>query len=461
MKGKTLMLAVVMALIVISPVMAQLDAGKVDIGFFGSTKKLVGGNRDVDIVSPMLGIKLGYTVDPALTLTLNGGTGVTYPRDANKSGLSQYTSKYPDTPFKTSLLPVTLNIKGNFRPDSRLNPYLTGGLGVLLWNLKSDDVSVFGDKKNALADLGVGVEWFLADFFGLDLSLHYQRILNHELDMSGYGDEQSGMIDARVGVNFYFGGNRDSDGDGILNRKDKCPKQAEDIDGFQDEDGCPDLDNDGDGIPDATDKCPNQAEDFDKYQDGDGCPDLDNDGDGIPDAKDKCPDQAEDLDKYQDEDGCPDMDNDGDGILDVKDKCPNQPETVNGFEDEDGCPDKKPEVVIQKNAPIVLEGVTFKTASDKLTAGAKSELDKVVQTLGDYPQMMLEVRGYTDSQGGRLANVKLSQRRADAVKAYLAGRGIEAKRIQAKGFGPDNPVAPNNDAAGRAKNRRIEFIRVD
>jgi outer membrane protein OmpA-like peptidoglycan-associated protein/opacity protein-like surface antigen len=461
MKGKTLMLAAVMALIVLCPVMAQLDAGKFDIGFYGSAKKLVGGNRDVDIVSPMLGIKLGYTVDPALTFTLNGGTGVTYPRDAKKSGLSRYISQFPNTPFKTSLIPVTFNFKGNFRPESRLNPYLTGGLGVLLWNLKSDDVSIFGDKKNALADLGVGVEWFLADFFGLDLSLHYQHILNHELDMSGYGDEQSGMIDARVGVNFYFGGNRDSDGDGILNRMDKCPKVAEDIDGFQDEDGCPDLDNDGDGIPDLKDKCPNQAEDIDGYQDEDGCPDLDNDGDGIFDAKDKCPNQAEDIDGFQDEDGCPDLDNDGDGIPDLRDKCPNQPETVNGFEDEDGCPDRKPEVVIQKDAPIVLEGVTFETASDKLTAGAKSELDKVVRTLGDYPQMMLEVRGYTDSQGGRLANVKLSQRRADAVKAFLAGRGVEAKRIQAKGFGPDNPVAPNTDAAGRAKNRRIEFIRAD
>ncbi|HEY0253868.1 MAG TPA: outer membrane beta-barrel protein, partial [Kofleriaceae bacterium] len=82
----------------------------------------------------------------------------------------------------------------------------------------------------------------------------------------------------------------DTDGDGIPDATDKCPKEPEDKDGFQDEDGCPDPDNDGDGIPDATDKCPLEAEDKDNFQDDDGCPDPDNDDDGIPDAADKCPD---------------------------------------------------------------------------------------------------------------------------------------------------------------------------
>jgi len=65
----------------------------------------------------------------------------------------------------------------------------------------------------------------------------------------------------------------DSDGDGILDPYDKCPDQAEDRDGFQDNDGCPDPDNDGDGIPDEKDKCPNEPETFNGYQDEDGCPD--------------------------------------------------------------------------------------------------------------------------------------------------------------------------------------------
>jgi OOP family OmpA-OmpF porin len=178
---------------------------------------------------------------------------------------------------------------------------------------------------------------------------------------------------AIVGVS-YTAEARDRDGDGINDNQDQCPTEAEDKDGFEDADGCPDKDNDGDTIQDKDDKCPNQAEDFDGFQDTDGCPDPDNDndgvddshdqcpdkaetkngfkdddgcpdepdkdGDGVPDAKDQCPDQAEDTDGFQDTDGCPDPDNDGDGIKDEDDECVDEPETVNGFQDEDGCPDE-------------------------------------------------------------------------------------------------------------------------
>jgi hypothetical protein len=101
----------------------------------------------------------------------------------------------------------------------------------------------------------------------------------------------------------------------------------------------PDSDADGDGIIDRLDRCPHEPEDKDGFQDADGCPDPDNDHDGIPDALDKCPNEPEDKDGFQDADGCSDRDNDGDGIPDALDKCPNQPETINGKEDADGCPD--------------------------------------------------------------------------------------------------------------------------
>jgi outer membrane protein OmpA-like peptidoglycan-associated protein len=133
---------------------------------------------------------------------------------------------------------------------------------------------------------------------------------------------------------------KDSDHDGIYDYKDKCPTQAEDKDGFQDADGCPELDNDEDLIPDARDKCPNEPEDKDTFQDDDGCPELDNDSDGIPDIKDSCPFKPETKNGFKDEDGCPDVpDQDGDGIEDAKDKCPKQEEDKDKFEDLDGCPD--------------------------------------------------------------------------------------------------------------------------
>ncbi|NOZ87543.1 MAG: OmpA family protein [Deltaproteobacteria bacterium] len=154
--------------------------------------------------------------------------------------------------------------------------------------------------------------------------------------LPGYGSPQ---WRARLGFTFQSPGQDDRDHDGIRNRVDKCPDNAEDKDGFEDEDGCPDIDNDKDGIKDSNDKCPDNAEDKDGFEDEDGCPDIDNDKDGIRDSDDKCPDNAEDKDGFEDEDGCPDIDNDKDGIKDSDDKCPNEAETLNKVHDLDGCPE--------------------------------------------------------------------------------------------------------------------------
>ncbi len=139
-----------------------------------------------------------------------------------------------------------------------------------------------------------------------------------------------------------FVGGRDRDEDGVVDEEDACPDRPEDLDGYQDEDGCPDPDNDGDGILDRYDLAPDLAEDFDGFEDLDGRPDLDNDNDGIADDRDACPLRPEDFDGVEDEDGCPDvvLDADGDGILDSEDDCPGVAEDLDGFEDSDGCPEE-------------------------------------------------------------------------------------------------------------------------
>ncbi|HSC85801.1 MAG TPA: thrombospondin type 3 repeat-containing protein [Polyangiaceae bacterium] len=138
----------------------------------------------------------------------------------------------------------------------------------------------------------------------------------------------------------YSAESKDRDGDGLSDASDACPTDAEDKDGVEDSDGCPDLDNDADGLPDSGDKCPNQAEDVDGIDDKDGCPDLDNDKDGVPDLQDHCPAEPETMNGVDDLDGCPDAkDQDSDGIEDDKDKCPGEAEDTDGFEDTDGCPD--------------------------------------------------------------------------------------------------------------------------
>jgi hypothetical protein len=129
----------------------------------------------------------------------------------------------------------------------------------------------------------------------------------------------------------------DMDHDGIPDELDQCPELAEDRDGFEDGDGCPDWDNDDDGVPDTQDKCPGEKEDQDGFEDYDGCPDFDNDHDGISDEADACPNQPGERRADPKTTGCPDRD--GDGIADKVDKCPDQPEDKDGFEDADGCPD--------------------------------------------------------------------------------------------------------------------------
>ncbi len=192
----------------------------------------------------------------------------------------------------------------------------------------------------------LGLRMLLSNTTSLNLSLGMHFLTTDYLDDVTAGDFNDVFVDFSAGISISLSGEKDSDGDGILDSEDSCPGEPEDFDGYRDSDGCPDYDNDGDGIPDLTDKCPDQAEDLDGFEDLDGCPDIDNDGDGILDINDNCPNEAEDLDGFQDDDGCPDPDNDNDGILDFQDNCPDEPETFNNYLDSDGCPDEVPVVII-------------------------------------------------------------------------------------------------------------------
>lgn len=247
----------------------------------------------------------------------------------------------------------------------------------------------------------------------------------------------------------------DKDGDGLLDTIDKCPTDVEDKDGFQDEDGCPEPDNDGDRIPDALDKCPNEPEDLDGFQDQDGCPDPDNDEDGRLDTVDQCPNKAEDRDGWEDEDGCPDLDNDSDSLPDTIDKCPNHPESKNKYKDEDGCPDEIPAEV--RKFTGVIEGINFKTGSAVILPGSYAILDRAVKVLKDFPEVRLEISGHTDNRGRAEMNLNLSQRRADTVRFYFMGHGIDPTRLISIGHGPTRPIGDNQTASGRAVNRRTEF----
>jgi outer membrane protein OmpA-like peptidoglycan-associated protein len=268
----------------------------------------------------------------------------------------------------------------------------------------------------------------------------------------------------QAGLKFRLAGGKhilaDSDGDGVVDKDDKCATQP----GFARYAGCPIPDTDNDGIHDEADKCPNEAG-LAKYN---GCPIPDTDKDGINDEQDKCPTQPG-VAKYN---GCPIPDTDGDGINDENDKCP----SVAGLAKYNGCPipdtdgdgindenDRCPDVagVPEMNGCPAIEKfdaheVTFATGKAVLTAAGKKELDLVVNYMSQHQGVSVKFDGYTDNSGSDKVNNPLSEKRAEAAKAYLVSKGIPDSRIVTEGHGSADPVADNKTAAGRAKNRRVE-----
>jgi outer membrane protein OmpA-like peptidoglycan-associated protein len=237
---------------------------------------------------------------------------------------------------------------------------------------------------------------------------------------------------------------------------DLCPEEPEDFDGFEDEDGCPDPDNDGDGILDKDDRCPNEPEDFDGFEDDDGCLDPDNDLDGILDESDQCPNEPEIFNGYQDEDGCPEPDRDGDGIVDDLDDCPDEPETINGIDDEDGCPDKGI-IEVKDNKVLIGDRIFFDLGQARLKTEGKNVLDHVHKLIDGHPEyLLISIEGHADQTGPAKLNQKLSLRRADAVRRHLIKLGVEPKRLVVRGFGDKDPW--KEERRVMHMNRRVEIV---
>ena len=217
-------------------------------------------------------------------------------------------------------------------------------------------------------------------------------------------------------------------------------------------------DRDGDGVRDRVDLCPDEPEDLDGYVDRDGCPEADNDKDGIADMRDRCPNEPEDKDQFQDEDGCPDVDNDQDGVVDSEDACP----LAQGPASSQGCNLQSFQGInltpqrVELDPPLV-----FASGSAILDAAQRTMLGEVARLLRELPALKLTIEVHTDSRGDDAANLVLTQRQADAVRAALIERGVEASRLTAKGYGETRPLESNRTSQGRAVNRRVEILRAD
>jgi len=300
------------------------------------------------------------------------------------------------------------------------------------------------------------------------------------------GNSDNWNLTVQAGLSLLVGRSplRDSDHDGVVNRVDVCPNtpRGEAIDGR----GCPlPKDADADGVVDAADKClatpagdavdlngcslPKDADRDGVVDEADRCPGTpsgdrvdmsgcslpkDTDGDGVTDASDRCPNSP--AGEPVDATGCPpSRDADMDGVLNSADKCPGTP--VGQRVDALGCP----VLFTGVRRTLVLEGVNFETGSANLTDQSYATLDRVAASLVAYPLLRVEVAGYTDSRGSAAINLRLSQARASAVRAYLINKGVPPQQLTSRGFGAGNPIATNATASGRARNRRVELHRMN
>ncbi|HVF95719.1 MAG TPA: OmpA family protein [Flavisolibacter sp.] len=324
---------------------------------------------------------------------------------------------------------------GNFKMFAdgvKVNPYLIAGIGASLYT------NIYG----AFIPLGGGFEFNVADEAMVRVQLQYRVPVTTEANAHHFqiGFGIGGLVsEKKEEVLKEVPKPADTDGDGIYDAEDDCPTTY----GLAKYKGCPVPDSDKDGVNDEQDKCP-QVAGLAKYN---GCPVPDTDGDGVNDEEDKCVSIAG-VARYQ---GCPVPDGDSDGINDEEDKCP----TVAGTKANNGCPEVTQEAV--KKMEIAAKRIFFLTGSAKLSPRSNAALGEVVKLLTEDNNLKLAIEGHTDNVGKPAFNKTLSDKRANSVKTYLVGKGIEEARLVAEGFGLEKPVATNKTAAGRTQNRRVEL----
>ena len=360
------------------------------------------------------------------------GSYVKYPF-AYTSGISPST----DSKF---LLETSAGINLKLLRDNYFAvPYLHLGLGASMYS---------GTYFAAYMPTGLGLQFNLGEgtyvntLFGYNAKISSLAI-NHLTYSIGIGSPLKDKKEAPVVVAPPPPPppvDKDSDNDGIVDSKDKCP----DVPGVAKYDGCPVPDTDGDGINDENDKCPT-VKGIAKYQ---GCPIPDTDKDGINDEEDKCPNVAG-VARYQ---GCPVPDTDKDGINDEEDRCP----TVPGVKENNGCPVVKEEVV--KKVAASAKNIFFETGKARLLAKSFKSLTDVAAILKEDTALKLEIEGHTDNTGSDKVNEPLSKARAKAVYDYLTAKGgVDASRLSSEGYGSAKPIADNKTAKGRSLNRRVEM----
>ncbi|GAB2769226.1 outer membrane protein OmpA-like peptidoglycan-associated protein [Hymenobacter luteus] len=421
------------------------------------------------------GITISRYLSSGLDLQLSGNY-VELKKNA-PAGAPYFGSNFATNVVNVNLgLKLKLNNGWALKEDAFIQPYLLAAPGLTYTSREGtifrNNQSINTDQDKSYFDLfgAAGINFRLGEGVGLFVQTGQHIPLNANLDGDPARDDNKWddkFLQHTVGLNFALGKAKDTDNDGVSDRKDKCPDTPAGV--SVDENGCP-LDGDKDGVPDYQDQCPTEAGTAAMQ----GCPDRDNDG--VADKDDQCPDQAG-LPALR---GCPDAD--GDGVADQNDKCPGTPAgtqvDANGCplvvdadgdgvpDNADKCPDTPRGARVDANGcPMEIDPgvrkleqpIRFETNSTVIKRTSYGTLDKMVKALNDHPEYSLRVIGHADSRGTDEYNQALSERRAGSVKRYFTGKQVDPARIVTEGRGESEPAAPNTSSKNMSQNRRVEF----
>lgn len=477
----------------ISPILAQDWQGKNGIGIRGPFicplfvgKDFPGnGGKEPFMMGWDGQFYLRYGLTNHWVSDLAVGMATTYDDSTATSSQSFSLNKKDNAAYTLNGLLASLTCNYYFWPEKKMQPYMILGIGVDGWSVKSRTTNEIDHITDFSGKVGAGLNFWLKENFTVDFQARLTYALaNIGNDVSsgivnpnGWGEWKTrpfrGYLEPSIGLTYYLGGSKDTDKDGIPDKKDQCPDTPRGC--LVDKTGCP-IDSDGDGVCDGLDKCPDTPAGclvdalgcpMDSDQDGvfdgidkcpntkkgclvdaKGCP-LDADADGVCDGIDKCPDTPKGA--KVDANGCP-MDSDGDGVFDGIDRCPNTPK---GTEvDANGCP-KNVKPPVKK----ITLNIKYATNSYEPDPASKKVLDDLAETMKAYTGVTLEVDGFTDDVGNEKHNQTLSEKRAGAVMEYLIQKGVEANRITSIGHGEDPQyfIGDNKTAEGRQMNRRVEI----
>ncbi|RAU83715.1 OmpA family protein [Pontibacter arcticus] len=450
---------------------AQSADQKTNLQIYGSALQYRGEVENQLWESEKLEWGGGLNLNRYISPSFDGGLHLTYgSAEANRAG-----AKF-DAQLGTGMLALRVKLNNGkiLKEDAFIGPYLQIAGGAL-WG-KTDATrqdGSMGDNENfftGAAKGGAGLRFRFSDAVSAFVETNYLISGADKIDGYETGNNDN-FLQHNIGLGFNLGKAKDTDMDGVPDRRDKCPDTPTGV--TVDKNGCP-VDTDGDGVADYQDECPTEAgvanlggcpdKDGDGIADkNDQCPDQagtaatqgcpDGDGDGVADAADKCPDTPAGVQVGAD--GCP-VDSDGDGVPDNEDLCPNSA----GPADKGGCPE-----LDARTLELMKEKVRFEFDQARVQDGYKQLLDSIVVALQKYPDHVLLIKGHADHIGSAEYNQILSERRAQAVKDYLLERGIQnGNRLVVKGYGETQPLVKVNErqsksrtATARSKNRRVGF----